>query len=432
MGRFSQVDHDQATLSAGGHGEQCSPEALRRRVEAAVSGLLARRAGGSAQVVLGAGNDDLAPGRALLAKLAPGGFVVPTWPLEHGGMGLDPREAEVVEEVLGGFETADLYPFMVGITLVGPAILEYGNHSQKIRWLPRILDGSEIWCQLFSEPDAGSDLAALSTRAWRSAEDAKRWLVSGSKVWTSRAHYSKWGLLLARTDPSVPKHSGITAFALDMESPGVTVRPLVQMNGDRHFNQVFLQDVVIDDCDRIGAAGEGWAVAVTCLSRERRALAGDQSLSVEHLLSLGTAGDANGDRLARDRLCRAYGASKVLAWSRQRASATRNPGAPPGPEGSAAKLLANRTLKEVADMAMSARGARATVYEGGKKHTGTHGDSAESPVPDEWQALFLLSPSLSIRGGTDEIQKNILGERVLGLMPEPRVEKGRPFGDTQG
>ncbi|HUE60261.1 MAG TPA: acyl-CoA dehydrogenase family protein, partial [Acidimicrobiales bacterium] len=228
-------------------------ESVRQQAESRLSELLERRAPGERVAVLGAGSDDLDSGRHYLKLLADGGFAVPPWPVEYGGMGLGKAEAGVVRSALNKFKAPDLYPFLVGIDLVGPTILAYGNDEQKARWLPRLRSGEEIWCQMFSEPDAGSDLAGLKARALR---DGEGWRLTGSKVWTSRAHYSQWGLLLARHDPSLPKHKGITAFGLDMSSPGVTVRPLVQMNRDAHFNEVFMDDVWVPDRDRIGDGGQ--------------------------------------------------------------------------------------------------------------------------------------------------------------------------------
>src|SRR3954469_21626592 len=191
-------------------------------------------------VVLGGGNDDLEPGRAYLAALAPGGWVAATWPEEYGGRGLSPRDAALVSRELARYTAPDLYPWLVGLHVVAPRLLAVATPEQCGRWLPPIRTGEEIWCQLFSEPGAGSDLATVSARAERDGDD---WRVSGQKVWTSRGHYARWGFLLARTDPSVAKHAGITAFAVDMQAVGVDIRPLRQMNGDAHFSEVFLSEV---------------------------------------------------------------------------------------------------------------------------------------------------------------------------------------------
>ena len=289
----------------------------------------------------------------------------------------------------------DLYPFLVGLALVRPVLVAHGTPDQHARWLPKIETGEEVWCQLFSEPDAGSDLAALSTRAVRDGDD---WRVTGQKVWSSRAHYSKWGLLLARTDPSVPKHKGITAFAIDMTAPGVEVRPLVQMNGDRHFSEVFLTDAPVPDEDRIGAVGEGWGVAITTLTHERGALGPGGGPGRRELLDLVGASGRGLDPLVRQRV-----ADVVTRMHLGRLVQTH---------GSARKLFGSHTIKALAALAVDVQGLG-----------GIGGE-------DEWLTLFLTAPSISIRGGTDEIQRNILGERVLGLPPEPRLDKSVPFSEV--
>ncbi|MDQ6840290.1 MAG: acyl-CoA dehydrogenase family protein [Actinomycetota bacterium] len=386
---------------------------LRARTTAAVGAVLATRRADHRGTVMGAGSDDFESGRRFLTVLADGGWAVPTWPVEHGGMGLSRAQADVVAQVLDGFETPDMYPFLVGLDLIGPTILAHGSDEQKSRWLPAMRSGDEIWCQMFSEPDAGSDLANLKARA---VPDGDAWSVSGAKVWTSRAHYSRRGLLLARTDSSVPKHAGITAFGVDLSAPGVTIRPLVQMNGDTHFNEVFLDDVVIADTDRVGSVGEGWQVAITCLSFERGSLSGDLGMSGPEILALFSPDE---DRLAmtasqRDRVLRSYSDLRIGQWSALRSRAARAAGRPPGPEDSGAKLRTNAMIKALAERALELGGPAATVV---------------TDPPDPWQTTFLVSPSLSIRGGTDEIQHNILGERVLGLPAEPRVDKGKPFSE---
>lgn len=393
---------------------------FRATTRAALGVLLSARRSDHRGTVMGAGSDDFESGREFLTALAEGGWAVPTWPIEHGGMGLSRGHADIVAEVLDEFETPDMYPFLVGLDLIGPTILVHGTDEQKFRWLPAMRSGDQIWCQMFSEPDAGSDLANLKARA---VADGEGWRVSGSKVWTSRAHYSQWGLLLARTDASVPKHAGITAFGVDLSAPGVMVRPLIQMNGDSHFNEVFLDDVVIPDADRIGAVSDGWRVAITCLSFERGSLAGDLGVTGEEILGLirpgggaSTGGGAVGARAAvhRDGVLRSYTDLRIGQWAALRSQAARAAGRPAGPEDSGAKLSTNRMIKALGGRAVDIDGPATTVV-------------TNPPAP--WQTMFLVSPSLSIRGGTDEIQHNILGERVLGLPPEPRVDKNKPFSD---
>jgi alkylation response protein AidB-like acyl-CoA dehydrogenase len=360
-------------------------------------------------VVLGGGNDDLEPGRAYLAALAPGGWVAATWPAEYGGRGFSPADAAVVSRELGRYAAPDLYPYLVGLHVVAPTLLAVATPEQCARWLPPIRTGDEIWCQLFSEPGAGSDLANVGARAVR---DGDEWRVTGQKVWTSRGHYSRWGFLLARTDPDVPKHAGITAFAVDMHASGVDVRPLRQMNGDAHFSEVFLDDAVIPDLDRIGAAGTGWSVARTALANERGAVgiaASGTGLPVDRLLELART-RAGEDTARRDAVVGAYVDSEVARLTLRRARELAQAGTP-GPEGSGQKLRGSANLKGTTSTALGVLGAEA-MLDGG-----------------EWTTMFLTSPSMSIRGGTDEIQRNIVGERVLDLPPEPRVDADRPWNE---
>jgi alkylation response protein AidB-like acyl-CoA dehydrogenase len=385
--------------------------AFRARVHAFLAARLQPRAPTEHISIMGAGSDDLESGRAFLATLAEGGMAVPRWPEALGGMGATAEEAEIVAAELAGFEAPDLYPFLVGIGLVGPTIMEHGTAAQQERWLPGIRSGEEIWCQLFSEPDAGSDLANLGARAVR---DGDLWRVSGSKVWSSRAHYSRWGLLLARTDPALPKHAGITAFALDMADPGVTVRPLRQINGDTHFNEVFLDDAtVLDDC-RLGPVGAGWKVAVTCLAHERNSIgSGWGGVSLEQLIGHAARWDKKDEPVARDRLVSSLMDLEISRMAGLRARTAARSGKPPGPEGSGAKLRNSQVLYRLGTLAVDIEGPAGVV--GG----------------DDWQTLFLTGPSFGIRGGTDEIQRNIIGERVLGLPPEPRVDKDIPFTESR-
>ncbi|MFN0089111.1 MAG: acyl-CoA dehydrogenase family protein [Acidimicrobiales bacterium] len=392
-------------------------EALRAEVEAALEGLLRRRDPNAKKTVMGAGADDVEPGRRYLAALAPGGWYVPTWPTEYGGRGARRDEVAAIQEALRGYETPDMYPFLVGIGLVGPAVRDMGAPEQCQRWLPSIANGSTIWCQLFSEPDAGSDLANLATRAER---DGDIWRVNGQKVWSSRAHYSDMGILLARTNLDVPKHAGITAFAIDMHQPGVEVRPLVQINGDKHFNEVFLNDAIVRDEDRIGDVGQGWAVAIAVLGYERASVGGggggagaEGGGTFARLTSMARTNGLAADPAFRQRLADLYTANQASRWTAQRARDATKSGGRPGPEGSGGKVRLTYTLQTTGRLAKAGQGA-AGMLSG-----------------DEWDTIFLTGPSMSIRGGTDEIQRNILGERVLGLPPEPRLDKDVPFNQVR-
>jgi len=385
--------------------------AFRQRVHDSLATRLHAAAPSDHIQIMGAGSDDLESGRMFLATLAEGGMAVPRWPQRLGGMGASDEEAGIVAEELARFEAPELYPFMVGIGLVGPTLMDHGTDAQQSRWLPGIRSGEEIWCQLFSEPDAGSDLANLGARAER---DGDVWRVSGSKVWSSRAHYSQWGILLARSDPALPKHAGITAFALDMGLPGVTVRPLRQLNGDTHFNEVFLDDVMMSDDDRIGPPGAGWKVAVTTLNHERASIgAGWGGVSNHQLISHARAHGATTDPVGRARLASALADLEVSRLSSLRAKAAARTGGSGGPGGSGAKLRNGQVLTRLGNLAVDIEGPAGVV--GG----------------DDWQTLFLTGPSFGIRGGTDEIQRNIVGERVLGLPPEPRVDKDKPFSESR-
>jgi alkylation response protein AidB-like acyl-CoA dehydrogenase len=390
-----------------------SDDDFRARVRNALAARLTPHRDGDSFTVLGAGSDDLEAGRAYLHALADGGWAVPTWPKEYGGVGATPAQAAVVAQELAHFDVPDLYPYVIGLAIAGPTLVEHATAEQCARWLPCIRTGDEIWCQLFSEPDAGSDLASLATRAER---DGDQWRVTGSKVWSSRAHYSQRGLLLARTDPSVPKHAGITAFALDMHAPGVTVSPLRQMNGDTHFSEVHFDHAPVADGDRIDAPGAGWRVARTALTYERGAGAvgggGWGAGLKDRLIDLARRRGAAGDPVVRQRLAAAIIQLEVARLTARRARDARRAGRSPGPEGSGAKLRGSAGLKAAAALALDLLG----------------GDGiATHDCDGEWQTLFLTSPSISIRGGTDEIQRNIVGERVLGLPPEPRADVDVPF-----
>jgi len=391
------------------------PDEFRREVRAALNARLTLRRADDVWTVLGAGSDDVEAGRSYLRALSDGGWAVPTWPEEYGGLGATPTQAAIVAQELGHFEVPDLYPYVIGLAIAAPTLVAHATSEQCGRWLPAIRTGEEIWCQLFSETDAGSDLASLATRAER---DGEHWRVTGSKVWSSRAHYSRRGLLLARTDPDVPKHAGISAFALDMEAPGVTVSPLRQMNGDTHFSEVHFDHAPVDDTDRIDAPGAGWGVARTALAHERGAGAvgggGWGADLKDRLVDLVRRRGVGADVLVRQRLAATIIELEVARLTARRARDTVRTGRGPGPEGSGSKLRGSAGLKAAATLALDVLGADGIA--------GIDGS-------DEWQTLFLTSPSISIRGGTDEIQRNIVGERVLGLPPEPRADVDVPFSE---
>ena len=386
------------------------------QIGAALDDLLDRRDPNASSTVLGAGSDDLEAGRRFLGSLVDGGWMVPTWPSRHGGRDADAAEAALIETAMGGYAIADMYPYGVGLNLVGPVLLERGTPDQQDRWLRPIADGSEIWCQMFSEPDAGSDLANVGMRADR---DGDEWVLNGSKVWTSRGAYARWGMCLARTDASLAKHRGLTMFAVEMSAPGVEVRPLVQINGDRHFTEVFVSDVRVPDADRIGDLGAGWGLTVETLAHERatiggRAFGGGDAEEVglpSWLEEWRNAGRLDGP-VERQAAMRSFVEHRVNQMATARAAALAD-GSAPGPEGSMAKLRSVAAFKSRAYLGKNLRGAAGML--------------SDSPGHLE----FLTAPSMSIRGGTDEVQRNIVGERILGLPGEPRVDKGVAYSELK-
>jgi alkylation response protein AidB-like acyl-CoA dehydrogenase len=340
-----------------------------------------------------------------------GGWAGITWPVEAGGRGGAGWQQRIFNEEQAKFDVA-VGAFAVGIGMAGPTIIAWGTEAQKRRFLPPMLRGDEIWCQLFSEPGAGSDLAGLRTRAER---DGDEWIVNGQKVWTSGAHYSDWGLLLARTDPDVPKHKGITAFILDMRAPGVDVRPLRQITGAAHFNEVFFTDARIPDTHRIGGVGEGWRVANTMLSNERALIGGGGRVSFRDLVELARSCGRAGDALVRQELARSYTRLQLIKWLGWRARSRKDQGL--GPEASVLKLAASRRLEADGNLVLALQGASAVLADGDARHDGY------------WQQQFLMQWSSRIGGGTEQVQRNVIGERVLGLPGEPRVDKDVPFRD---
>lgn len=337
------------------------------------------------------------------------GFAAITWPREHGGRGLGPVE-QIIWNQECGRARAPSSVNIVGIGMAGPALIEHGTDEQRARYLSRILSGEEIWCQLFSEPDAGSDLASVATRAER---DGDEWVVTGQKVWSSGAHFSRRAILLARTDPTVPKHKGISFFVLDMQSPGVTVRPLRQMNGGAHFNEVFLDEVRVPDADLIGEPGQGWKVATTTILHERMTLGGSLGVfHVEDLLDLARQHRPLGPH-TRDLLARAYTYDQCLEYLNARVMSKLAAGEIPTAEGAITKLAVTRMLDAASSAALAMLGPGAVAETG------------------PWQDLFLLTQGIRIGGGTDDIQKNMCAERILGLPREPDPTREQSFEDMR-
>ncbi|HEY4402464.1 MAG TPA: acyl-CoA dehydrogenase family protein [Acidimicrobiia bacterium] len=338
------------------------------------------------------------------------------WPEEYGGRGGTPAEARIFAREQARFDV-DAGAFAVGIGMVGPTLIAHGTEAQKQRYLPALLRGDEVWCQLFSEPGAGSDLAGLRTRAVR---DGDEWVVDGQKVWSSGAHHSELGILLARTDPNAPKHQGITYFVLDMRSPGIEVRPLRQINGVAHFNEVFLTEVRIPHENVVGEVNGGWGVAQTTLGAERVLIGSGGAVGFRDLARLASEQERTGDPVLRQRLADAYIRFEIVKYLGRRAQAARRNGAAVGAEASVLKLAVSQNVALNGDLALALEGATAMLL---------HEDA---PYGGFWQQQFLNQWGTRIGGGTEQVQRNVIGERVLGLPPEPRPDKRVPFRELVG
>jgi alkylation response protein AidB-like acyl-CoA dehydrogenase len=345
------------------------------------------------------------------------GLVVPTWPVVYGGLDVAPAVARAIEAELRPYNLGRLNP--LGLNLAAPALFAHGTEEQRLRFLPPIVRNEEVWCQLFSEPGAGSDLASLATRADRDGDD---WVLTGQKVWTTWAHLADFGVCLARTDPDVPKRRGITYFLVDLHAPGVEVRPLRHIGGEVDFNEVFLEGARVPDAHRVGAVGDGWRVANATLSGERQMVAGSGSGGVDRIGGSGTRRlveaaakrRADGDPVdpaMRQRIVAAHGEERIRAWTNQRVRSGLKAGRPPGPESSVGKVHQGELNQRIQEIAVDLLGARATAWE--SPATG-YGESLPYEV-----AGMLRSRANTIEGGTTEVNKNIVGERVLGLPREP-------------
>jgi acyl-CoA dehydrogenase len=356
---------------------------------------------------VGADGDRLEAVKTWQRTLFDGGWAGITWPTTFGGRGGTAVEQAVFQQEQANFAVAH-GPLMVGLAMVGPTLIAHGTPPQQDRFLAPLLRGDEVWCQLFSEPEAGSDLAGLRTVAER---DGDEYVVTGQKVWTSGAHVSDWGILLTRTDPAVAKHRGLTYFVVDMRSPGIEVRPLTQITGIAHFNEVFLDEVRIPVTQRIGEENDGWRVALTTLANERSAIGGGRAGAAwQALLDLARRTGATEDARTRQDLARAYSRFEILRYLGFRTQTARSQGLPPGPESSVIKLLMSRHAADLGDLVLELQGPAGML-------------------DHEWSHQFLNQWGIRIGGGTDEVQRNVIGERTLGLPAEQRLDKGIAFRD---
>ena len=357
--------------------------------------------------------DDLAEEVTFLrewqGRLAAGRWIGVAWPGEFGGRGEGPLLHYVAQEELARARAPELVG-RIGINLVGPTLLAHGSPEQKARWLPRILSADELWCQLFSEPGAGSDLASVSTRAERVDGG---WRLTGQKVWTSYAQFADWGLCLARTDPDQPRHRGISMVVVDMHGDGVEVRPLVQITGEAEFNEVFFDDVFVPDELLVGPENEGWRVSGSTLSHERGTNARQLVIHAQHLeelLRLAMEQGRYDDHRLQQRLAQAYVEVRLFQLHNWRSLSRLEAGRELGPEGSALKLYWSEMSKRLHDTAMAVLGPAAPLWRG----------ADQNPGDGRWQRSWLYYHAASVFAGTNEIQRNIIGERVLDLPREPK------------
>ena len=348
------------------------------------------------------------------------GLVVPTWLPEHGGLGIANDVARAIETVLAPLRLTRLNP--LGLNNAAAALFSHGSEEQRLRFLPPIVRNEEKWCQLFSEPGAGSDLASLATKAVRDGDD---WVVSGQKVWTTWADEADFAILLARTDPGQPKHQGITYFLLDMHQPGVVVRPLRQITGEAEFNEVFLDGARVPDTHRVGEVDDGWRVSASTLSSERQMVSGSGSggmgrlggSSAERLITLARETGRWEDPVVRNKVMRLWAQEQIRGWTNARVRAALSAGQSPGAASSIGKVHQATLNQQIQDLMVDLLGTAAVAWPA---------TDDEDALPREVQGM-MRSLANSTEGGTTDINKNILGERVLGLPKEPDPWKGKPW-----
>jgi alkylation response protein AidB-like acyl-CoA dehydrogenase len=365
---------------------------------------------------------------------ADSGLAVATWPLAYCGLDLSPDQARVAEQVLTPFNLGRLNP--LGLNSAAPALFAHGTEEQRQRFLPPLVRNEEKWCQLLSEPGAGSDLASLATRADR---DGDEWVLNGQKVWTTWAHVSDFAVCLARSDPKAPKHKGLTFFIVDLRAAGVDVRPLRHIGGELDFNEVFLDDVRVPDDRRVGGVGDGWRVAGATLAGERQMVSGSGSGGVDRIGGSGvervirTARELGRDRdpALRQRLMQLYSEERIRGWTNDRVRATIGAGGTPGPAASIGKVHQGSLNQRVQLLAVDVLGADATAWNGppvGSVGSVGRVDEWAERLPFEVRGM-LRSRANTIEGGTTEVNKNIVGEKVLGLPREPDPWSGAPWDE---
>ena len=366
--------------------------------------------------------DRLANARVWQAKKAEAGYAAITWPTEFGGLGGSPIQSVIYSQEESNFEVPGGF-FDIGLGMCIPTMMAWATKEQNERFVKPALYGEEIWCQLFSEPSAGSDVAGLRTKAERDGDD---WVINGQKVWTSGAHYCDYGIIVTRSDPTAPKHKGLTFFFLDMKSPGIEVRPIKQISGESNFNEVFFTDVRVPDSQRLGDVGEGWKVALTTLMNERLAIGQGSGVDYTELLKLARqteleTGPAIKDANVREHLADWYVETQGLKYTKFRTLTALSKGETPGPESSIGKIVSGPKMQDLASFAMDLQGQGGILQ----------GDE-DAEMNAAFQNQWMWGAGYRIAGGTDEILRNIVSEQVLGLPQDIRVDKKVPFNELPG
>ena len=368
-----------------------------------------------------AGMDYIGRAKLWQKKKHDAGWACIRWPKAHGG-----RDASAIDQVIFNQEEAKFDTpagiFAIGQGMCAPTMMTWATEEQNQRFMPPLASGEDVWCQLFSEPAGGSDLAALRTKGVKDGDD---WIVNGQKIWTSGAHYSDFGVLVLRTDPEAPKHQGLTYFFLDMKSPGIEIKPIRQISGGANFNEVYFTDVRIPDAQRLGNVGQGWQVALTTLMNERASIGGGGGgVNFDSVFELAQSVDL-GDRPAiedpsvRRKLADWYVQEAGLKFTGYRSMNALSKGEIPGPENSIGKLVGAPKQQDMASFALDLLEQSGVIW-----------DEKLSERAGLFQATYMASPGLRIAGGTDEIMANIIAERVLGMPQDIRVDKGIPFSEV--
>ena len=345
------------------------------------------------------------------------GWAMIHWPKEFGGIGATPIERIIWAQEESKFNVPKGV-YEIGLGMAGPVMMEYATDEQKERYLPPMAEGKEIWCQLFSEPSAGSDVAGLRSKA---VQDGENWIVNGQKVWTSGAHFSDFGILVVRHDPSLEKHKGLTFFFVDMKSPGIEVKPIKQLTGGSSFNEVYFNDVVIPDSQRLGEIGDGWKVAITTLMNERLAVGDADGVDANEAFELAKKHDKDGEQLidnnaVRESIADWYCEASGLKNTKLRTMSALSRGDTPGPEASITKIVSANKLQAIGNFGMDSSDMSGMLMD-------------EESDFIKFQMAWMGAAGLRIAGGTDEILKNIIAERVLGLPQEARADRGLAFKD---